>query len=86
MDPESTGPEGAHALIALLRDHGVTVVVANNVDDAANAARPGTLLLFAQTQRVSTEGLLNEAGRRAGRSAAGRTDLACPRSARARYP
>ena len=59
MDPESTGPEGAHALIALLRDHGVTVVVANNVDDAANAARPGTLLLFAQTQRVSTEGLLN---------------------------
>ena len=59
MDPESTGPEGAHALIALLRDHGVTVVVANNVDDAANAARPGTLLLFAQTQHVSTEGLLN---------------------------
>jgi Domain of unknown function (DUF4350) len=59
MDPESTRPEGAHALIALLRDHGVTVVVANNVDDAANAARPGTLLLFAQTQRVSTEGLLN---------------------------
>ena len=58
MDPESTGPEGAHALIALLRDHGVTVVVANSVDDAANAARPGTLLLFTQTQRVSTEGLL----------------------------
>lgn len=59
MDPESTGPGGAHALIALLRDHGVTVVVASSVDDAANAARPGTLLLFAQTQRVSTEGLLN---------------------------
>ena len=58
MDPESTGPEGAHALIALLRDHGVTVVVANSVDDAVSAARPGTLLLFAQTQRVSTEGLL----------------------------
>jgi len=59
MDPESTGPEGAHALTALLRDHGVTVVVANSVDDAVNAARPGTLLLFAQTQRVSTKGLLN---------------------------
>ena len=58
MDPESTGPEGAHALIALLRDHGVTVVVADSVDDAVNAARPATLLLFAQTQRVSTEGLL----------------------------
>jgi hypothetical protein len=58
MDPESTGPKGAHALIALLRDHGVTVVVANSVDDAVNAAGPGTLLLFAQTQRVSTEELL----------------------------
>ncbi|HYY01468.1 MAG TPA: DUF4350 domain-containing protein [Mycobacterium sp.] len=58
MDPESTAPEGAHALIALLRDHGVTVVVASSVDDAANAARPGTLLLFAQTQRVSTDELL----------------------------
>ncbi|HXO46760.1 MAG TPA: DUF4350 domain-containing protein, partial [Mycobacterium sp.] len=58
MDPESTGPEGAHALMALLRDHGVTVVVANSVDDAVNAARPGTLLLFAHTQRVSTAGLL----------------------------
>jgi hypothetical protein len=58
MDPESTGPEGAHALIALLRDHGVTVVAANSVDDAVNAARPGTLLLFAQTQRVSNEELL----------------------------
>lgn len=58
MDPESTGPEGAHALVALLRDHGVTVVVANGVDDAVSSARPGTLLLFAQTQRVSTEVLL----------------------------
>ena len=58
MDPEATGPEGAHALIALLRDHGGTVVVANSGYDAVNAARPGTLLLFAQTQRVSTEGLL----------------------------
>jgi hypothetical protein len=58
MDPDSTGPEGAHALIALLRDHGVTVVVADNVNDAVTAATPGTLLLFANTQRVSTEELL----------------------------
>ena len=58
MDPESTGPDGAHALVALLRDRGVTVVVANSVDEAANAVRPGTLLLFAQTQRVTDEGLL----------------------------
>lgn len=58
MDPESTGPHGAHALVALLRDHGVTVVVANSVDEAANATRAGSLLLFAQTQRVTDEGLL----------------------------
>ncbi|HZC90373.1 MAG TPA: DUF4350 domain-containing protein [Mycobacterium sp.] len=58
MDPASTGPDGGHALVALLRDHGVTVVVAKSVDDAANAARPGTLLLFAQTQRVTSESLL----------------------------
>lgn len=58
MDPASTGPEGAHALVALLRDRGVRVVVADNVADAENAARPGTLLLFAQTQRVTSESLL----------------------------
>ena len=66
MDPDSTGPDGAHALVALLRDRGVTVVVANSVDEAVNAARPGTLLLFAQTQRVTTEPLTETAGRRFG--------------------
>jgi hypothetical protein len=59
MDPESTGPEGGHALIALLRDHGVSVVIADNVNDAVNDATPGTLLLVANTQRVSTEELLS---------------------------
>jgi hypothetical protein len=58
MDPDSTGPTGAHALVALLRDRAVNVVVANSVDEAVNAARPGTLLLFAQTQRVTDESLL----------------------------
>ena len=58
LDPESTGSEGAHALVTLLRDRGVTVVVATNVDEAVNAARPGSLLLFGQTQRVTTEPLL----------------------------
>jgi hypothetical protein len=58
MDPTSTGPDGAHALVALLRDHGVTVVVANSINDAKTAARPGTLLLFAETQRVTDESLL----------------------------
>lgn len=58
LDPAATGPEGGHALVALLSDRGVTVVVANNVDEAVNAARPGSLLLFGQTQRVTTAPLL----------------------------
>jgi hypothetical protein len=58
LDPAATGPDGGHALVALLRDHGVTVVVANSVDEAVNAARPGSLLLFGQTQRVTTEPLM----------------------------
>jgi hypothetical protein len=58
MDSASTGPGGAHALISLLRDRGVTVVVAASIADAESAARPGSLLLFAQTQRVTSEALL----------------------------
>ncbi len=55
MDAASTGPEGAHALVTLLRDRGITVVVATSVVDAENATRPGTLLLFAQSQRVTSD-------------------------------
>ena len=49
MDPTSTSPDGAHALVTLLRDHGVDVVEAKSVDDVAKAMRPDTLLLVAQT-------------------------------------
>src|SRR6202008_4437590 len=58
MGLASTGPDSAHARVELLRDRGVTVVVATSVADAENAARPGTLLLFAQTQRVTSDSLL----------------------------
>jgi hypothetical protein len=58
LDPEATGPDGGHALVALLRDHGVALIVANSVDEAVTAARPGSLLLFGQTQRVTTEPLM----------------------------
>jgi hypothetical protein len=58
MDPASTGPAGAHALVTLLRDRGVTVVVASSVADVENAMGPGTLLLFAQSQRVTSDSLL----------------------------
>lgn len=63
MDPASTGPAGGHALVTLLRDRGVTVVVATNVDDAENAAHSGDLLLFAQTQRVTSDALLERLAR-----------------------
>jgi hypothetical protein len=58
MDPASTEPDGAHALVTLLRDRGVSLVVATNATDAENAAGPETLLLFAQTQRVTSDSLL----------------------------
>ena len=58
MDPASTSPAGAHALVALLRDRGVEVVVAQTVDDVAAAARPDTLLLAAETYRTRGDDLL----------------------------
>lgn len=58
MDPESTSPDGAHAIVALLRDHGVSVVVANDVAGVERAARPDTLLLAAETYNTRDEDLL----------------------------
>lgn len=49
MEADSTSPDGAHALVTLLREHGVEVVVADDVDAVASAARPDTLILIAQT-------------------------------------
>ncbi len=49
MDPESTSPDGAHALVALLRDRGVEVTVADTAAQAAQAVRDNSLLLVAQT-------------------------------------
>ena len=37
MDPVATSPDGAHALVSLLREHGVDVVVAQTVADAERA-------------------------------------------------
>ena len=53
MDPESTGPDGAHALVALLRGGGVDVVVAGGIADVEQAARPNTLILVAQSQYLT---------------------------------
>jgi hypothetical protein len=49
MDPESTSPEGARALVTILREHGVEVVAAGDVAAVEKAARPDTLILIAQT-------------------------------------
>jgi hypothetical protein len=49
MDPESTSPEGARALVTILREHGVEVVAAGDVAAVEQAARPDTLILIAQT-------------------------------------
>ncbi|MGH3582047.1 MAG: DUF4350 domain-containing protein, partial [Mycobacterium sp.] len=49
MEADSTSPDGARALVTLLRDHGVDVVVADDLDAVVRAARPDTLLVMAQT-------------------------------------
>lgn len=58
MDAESTGSDGAHALVALLRDRGVDVVVAQTVADVQRAARPDALLLVAETYYMVNDDLL----------------------------
>jgi Domain of unknown function (DUF4350) len=66
MDPESTDPDGAHALVTLLRDNGVDVVVANSISDVESEARPDTLLLVAQTQFLADDALLDRLARTPG--------------------
>lgn len=58
MDPNATGPDGAHALVTLLRHRGVEIVVAGTVDDVAREARPESLVLVAQTQRIGGDKLM----------------------------
>lgn len=53
MDPQATGSDGAHALVELLRNAGVDVVVANNIADVEDAARPDALILVAQSQYLT---------------------------------
>jgi hypothetical protein len=49
MDPASTSSDGTHALVALLRDHGVEVIVADDIEAVERAARLDTLVIAAQT-------------------------------------
>lgn len=59
MEAGSTAPDGAHALVTLLEEHGVQVVVADDVDAVAAEARPDTLILVAQTFFLLDEDGLN---------------------------
>jgi Domain of unknown function (DUF4350) len=58
MDAKSTGPNGAHALVTLLRNGGVEVVVAGDVADVERAARRDTLIVVAQSQYLTDRTLL----------------------------
>jgi hypothetical protein len=59
MDPASTSPVGARALVTLLRDFGVEVVVADSIADVERAARPDTLILVAQSQYLTDSAVLD---------------------------
>lgn len=49
MDPEATSADGAHALVALLSDHGVEVTAADDIATVERSARQDSLLVVAQT-------------------------------------
>ena len=59
MDPESTSPEGARALVTILREHGVDVIAADDIAAVENGARPDTLILVAQTFYLFEDDLLS---------------------------
>ncbi|MGV0787224.1 DUF4350 domain-containing protein [Mycolicibacterium sp. XJ2] len=58
MDPNSTGPDGARAVMTLLAENGVDVVEAPDVAAVEAAARPDTLLVVVQTYHLVDEGVL----------------------------
>ncbi|MGE2732120.1 DUF4350 domain-containing protein [Mycolicibacterium vaccae] len=62
LDANSTSAEGAHALIALLREQGVEVVVADTVADVEREARDGTLVVAAQTFHLFDDEQLRRLG------------------------
>jgi Domain of unknown function (DUF4350) len=59
MDAASTSSEGAHALVALLRDQGVDVVVADDIAAVERAARPDSLVVTVQTIHLVDDDVLH---------------------------
>jgi len=67
LDPDDTGPAGAHAIVALLRDRGQTVLRAGSAATAAAQARArGTTLVITSPQLLSGGDLAVLAQLRAG--------------------
>ncbi len=52
MDPASTSPDGAHALVTLLRQEGVDVIVADDISAVERAATPKSLVVTVQTRHL----------------------------------
>ncbi|MGD9619032.1 MAG: DUF4350 domain-containing protein [Mycolicibacterium sp.] len=59
MEATSTSPDGARALVTLLRENGVTVIEADSIAVVEREARPGSLLLVAQTFHLFGADLLD---------------------------
>ncbi|MCV7303493.1 DUF4350 domain-containing protein [Mycobacterium barrassiae] len=59
MDPTSTSPDGARALVTLLREGGVEVIEAPDIATAERAARPDTLIAVLQTFQLLDEDVLH---------------------------
>lgn len=59
LEATSTSPEGARALVTLLRDNDVTVIEAETIADVEREAQPGSLLVVAQTAHLFGDELLS---------------------------
>lgn len=57
LDAEAAGPEGARALVHILRDQGVEVTVARDIATATAATGMGTTLVLGETTVLSDETL-----------------------------
>ena len=58
MDPAATSSAGAHALVTLLRDHGVDVIVADDIDTVERGARRDALVITVQMFHLVNEDVL----------------------------
>lgn len=59
MEADSTSPDGAHALVTLLRERDVTVIEADTIAEVEQQARSDSLLVVAQTYNLTGEELVN---------------------------